>query len=398
MHRYNSKWEAFALKVSGSNDAFLFEGVFCQRRLFKLLSCVHGIFPFLSQINGKQLNLGKYSTSAEAALRYDAHARKAFGDRAKLNFPKPNSSELAHFEDANDAAAAAAALAACPPGAASDAAAEATAAAKLDPGYAISLGVVAPASAGGSGGGGGAASDARAGSSSSGSNHSNRNHNNNHNHKRARDGEHGGSTSSEHEKSKRYGTSADQYLFNLDASNGSSSGRGATASRLAGGGGDDNEAVMSTRHASRRRPSESTEPRVRQRSRTWSEKLDESVNGYGSPANSHGGVFSNGLASSSLGSSAALDALNKLSERRASSSSSSGGGGGGSHHSSRPRKGGSGVAREATRALVREALAIVRLLRHRSLSDAEVHDLDSLVKISASLFLSSGLLNVLRRT
>lgn len=357
--------------------------------------CVYGCILF-PQINGKQLNLGKYSTSAEAALRYDAHARKAFGDRARLNFPKPHSSELAHFEDANDAAAAAAALAACPPGAAADAAAEATAAAKLDPGYAISLGATVPTTTT-SGSAAGASSDSRAGSSSHSSSSSggsgSKSHSNNH--KRARDGGHSNS-SDHHAKSKRYGTSADHYLFNLDASNGASSssnGGGASASRLAGGGGgDESEAVMSTRHASRRRPSESTEPRVRQHSRTSSEKLDDSAHGHGSHV---GGAFSNGhlasSSSSSIGNSAAIEALNALSERRASIASSSSGGGGsgsGSHHS-RPRKGGSGSggAREANRALVREALALVRLLRHRNLSDAEVHDLDSLVRMRARFVL-----------
>ena len=40
------------------------------------------------QINGRQLNLGKFTTPMEAAKKYDDEARKAFGERAKLNFPR----------------------------------------------------------------------------------------------------------------------------------------------------------------------------------------------------------------------------------------------------------------------------------------------------------------------
>ena len=52
------------------------------------------------QINGKQINLGKFETPLEAARKYDEHARKAFGARAKLNFPNPG--ELSHFESPDD--------------------------------------------------------------------------------------------------------------------------------------------------------------------------------------------------------------------------------------------------------------------------------------------------------
>jgi len=75
-----------AMKILGESNKPRYRGVVCKGIRFRAQI----------QINGKQINLGKYTTEIEAAHKYDERAREAFGVKAKLNFPK--SGELSHFE------------------------------------------------------------------------------------------------------------------------------------------------------------------------------------------------------------------------------------------------------------------------------------------------------------